>query len=49
MLDHGLMPQWIDLTYIGANGNFWIWLISWWYTDEVMYEIVFHVVQGCDP
>ena len=29
VLYYGIMPQWTDLTYIGANGNFWIWLIRW--------------------
>lgn len=44
VLHHSIMPQWTDLTYIAANGNFWIWLISWLcYKDEIMYEIMFHV------
>lgn len=44
VLYQGITPQWIDLTYIVANGNFWIWLINWWCKDEIMYEIMFHVV-----
>lgn len=47
VLCHGITPQWTDLTYIVANGNFWIWLISWWCRDEIMYEIMFHVARGC--
>lgn len=31
VLYHGITPQWTDLTYIVANGNFWIWLINWWF------------------
>lgn len=40
-----IMPQWTDLTSTVANGNFWIWFISWWYKDEIMYAMMFHV---CD-
>lgn len=40
------MHQCADLTYIVANGSFRIWLISRSYKDEIMYEIMFHVLQS---
>lgn len=47
VLYHCIMPQCTDLTYIVTNGNFRIWLISRSYKDEIMYEIMFYVVQSC--
>lgn len=47
VLDRRSMPQCADLTYIVANGSFRIWFISRSYTDEIMYEIIFHVLQSC--
>lgn len=42
---HQRMPQWTELTYIKANGTFWIGLIGCSLKDSIMYESMCHVVE----